>query len=794
MSPRPINFEGSRPQRPPPRALVAAAPAMPWLPQPRRASAAAAPLVGRRTSAALPPSPSASPERSLDLRAKVWSPLPHLHGDLALFFEACHSRLLLLESKLAKLERGTFRPRKHCAVPVVVLGELEGSWALPRVSRRRHFAAELYYAFEDRFDVPCAYQVISSAEHRAVRTSTDFISALRRPQRFPELKVRDVRSLPEEQQRELIHVFTEANERLEDELLSGRRLFEEDCEDEDNLPKMLRVAMAGQSFDWELGTLFEDLEDDELQDALCENIEEHFGLPSCYQVLQDENEYRLQTPEDFAEFLARQRPQLRVTDVRLAPGLAASTEPRVAARPSGDPGGSRPSGDSGQWEQLEGFGGDVAAGPAAELMQRPHGSTASERCSVLQRASVARQQLQRGLDARPSLFSALNESRLPGVDLRRRATIRKESRAASTAGDGEVKDMLPGPRASLLLAQQQDAAASVAPLGGATSDMARRVRELCAAPPLALAPLADGDVDVTALLRNGELEEALASLTETHRTDPSHARAALWRGAVELALGRPWDAMKRLDDALASKPPAALAALARALRGGALLVVGRIAEALVELNLVLAEDAVGRDVKAFAGALRGALFRSQGECARAIQDLDSVLAFQPDNTSALVDRGAARAALGRRHEALCDFTEALAIDPEDMAALSWVSLLRVQASDWDMAPGAVAEPPHMNFAPLLDVAVDAMVTEQTPTLDVTQGLSSTFDAMVGESRYLPAASHSGPLPMFSEPLSTQARCWNAHVPLSSRDCMGRPTHFFAVGARVHGQVPPMCFF
>lgn len=181
------------------------------------------------------------------------------------------------------------------------------------------------------------------------------------------------------------------------------------------------------------------------------------------------------------------------------------------------------------------------------------------------------------------------------------------------------------------------------------------------------------------------------------RSDPEAARdmAQRWRfegganpaehcAAVALIGLRQYaDAARRLEalgDAMAKAPPA-LRAEIRGQAGQAWILAGDTVRAHEMLTLALLDAPDDLDLLTDRAVAAGAL----GRPAEALADLDRVLAKEPDRADALTFRAAAKRALGRLDEALLDAERAVKLAPKSPDALLERGNILALAGDADRA-------------------------------------------------------------------------------------------------------------
>lgn len=124
--------------------------------------------------------------------------------------------------------------------------------------------------------------------------------------------------------------------------------------------------------------------------------------------------------------------------------------------------------------------------------------------------------------------------------------------------------------------------------------------------------------------------------------------------------GRPFEAMRTLDDAIRRYPADARL---HAVRGGLLLAEGKAAAALESLEMAhrLAPD----DAEILVN--RSQAYRAFSRLDEAMADLDRAVELDPDLLAARFNRGALRYARDDFHGALADFDQCVALDPHAAA-------------------------------------------------------------------------------------------------------------------------------
>jgi tetratricopeptide (TPR) repeat protein len=153
--------------------------------------------------------------------------------------------------------------------------------------------------------------------------------------------------------------------------------------------------------------------------------------------------------------------------------------------------------------------------------------------------------------------------------------------------------------------------------------------------------------------------EALAARSAA----PAAERAGLYAEAVQgwMLAGDPARAYAAATLGLSLTPEDVGLLLDRALAAGSL---GRYAEALADLDRVLAAD----PRRAEAWAFRAAALRRMDRAAEALAAADHALALDPDHPEALLERGILRQAAGDAAGARADWQRLIALAPQSAAA------------------------------------------------------------------------------------------------------------------------------
>ncbi len=187
-------------------------------------------------------------------------------------------------------------------------------------------------------------------------------------------------------------------------------------------------------------------------------------------------------------------------------------------------------------------------------------------------------------------------------------------------------------------------------------------------------------------VRRGDLEAARRALVAAHRAWPQDDEGLRDLGAIELALGRPGEAVERYAR-IVGRRPEDLAA--RRDLAGALVAAGRAEEAMAILARAAElhpEDADLWIECAHAALEAGAPDRAERAARAAIERLAS------DDGRGHAALGAALAALGRREAAAAAFDEALRRDPSDVRARQGRDTLRAAPAEAATAGRGLAAP------------------------------------------------------------------------------------------------------
>ncbi|MCU0971567.1 MAG: tetratricopeptide repeat protein, partial [Gammaproteobacteria bacterium] len=233
-------------------------------------------------------------------------------------------------------------------------------------------------------------------------------------------------------------------------------------------------------------------------------------------------------------------------------------------------------------------------------------------------------------------------------------------------------------------------------------------------------------------LQRGETRSAVIQLKNLLEREPTNLQARLLLGDVNVRLGDwagaekefrhakdlgvpPSEWKPRLGLALlmqgsfdalldeivvaGSEPPAEQAQLL-ALRGQALLGLGRRSEARAAFEQSLALDAKSERARLGSATLLIAEARRE----EGLRQIDALLADAPDNVSALLVRAEARRAEGKLEEAVADFGRVLEKEPANLQArigrvLAELALRRVEPAqkDLDALPPAMKDQPVARY-------------------------------------------------------------------------------------------------
>jgi tetratricopeptide (TPR) repeat protein len=161
--------------------------------------------------------------------------------------------------------------------------------------------------------------------------------------------------------------------------------------------------------------------------------------------------------------------------------------------------------------------------------------------------------------------------------------------------------------------------------------------------------------------QQGRSAEAIELIAAALKLNPQVADAWINLGNVQLAAGRPEEAVASYRKAVALGEAGILIPLA-----GALWSLGRQDEALDCLTQLLA--ARPGDIEVL--HQRGNMLRELKRFDQALADYDAVLVARPDLAETWTNRGATLSEMGRAHEALESLDRALLLQPGMVAALS----------------------------------------------------------------------------------------------------------------------------
>ncbi|MGH8219639.1 MAG: tetratricopeptide repeat protein [Steroidobacteraceae bacterium] len=161
-------------------------------------------------------------------------------------------------------------------------------------------------------------------------------------------------------------------------------------------------------------------------------------------------------------------------------------------------------------------------------------------------------------------------------------------------------------------------------------------------------------------------QEALAQLSEAIRLDP-HSPAVVSRAILYLSLGRFEPAVRDLDQAIADDRSDEIAYIDR----------GVAEEALGHLAMALEDYSRSIHIETTAAALvdRGSIYLRLGQPQNALADFDAALALEPDDLAALTGRADANYSPDERDPerlagSLSDFSRVIAASPKNAAAYS----------------------------------------------------------------------------------------------------------------------------
>lgn len=165
----------------------------------------------------------------------------------------------------------------------------------------------------------------------------------------------------------------------------------------------------------------------------------------------------------------------------------------------------------------------------------------------------------------------------------------------------------------------------------------------------------DTDLATPAELEEGRSETMLGALEQASAMDPDNAEIHASRARTLCEVGRHADALDALELARRLDPALDVSAV----RGMALLGLGRAGDALVELERAVEADAGD----AGAHADLGRALREVGRHAEALESFDRAISIDPDDASFHVHRGYALESMGRLSDSLTAFHRATRMDP-----------------------------------------------------------------------------------------------------------------------------------
>ena len=227
--------------------------------------------------------------------------------------------------------------------------------------------------------------------------------------------------------------------------------------------------------------------------------------------------------------------------------------------------------------------------------------------------------------------------------------------------------------------------------------------------------------------RPQEAIEALQHAIELHRPEQGMLHEALYlRGRAQQALGRPEEALASYRAALDAQP-----AFEEALVEAAPMLLAR---QRAEEVLALATAARAISPSPLFLMLQARALHALGRPAEAVASLDVVLAQDPDHVGALDSRGNLLLELGRAEDAVADFRRVLLIQPDDPATLANVAaalneLERPQEAIRLTAAAAVHHPQHAELQ--LNRAIAQLTTGDW--LAGWQGLEWRWHAWTGKA-------------------------------------------------------------
>lgn len=207
--------------------------------------------------------------------------------------------------------------------PLVKIDGIERAWRFPRPCTPYGLARRLCEDLAPSVGVPPSLLAIFAASGLLVRSSRELLAAIQR--RDEPLSIYNVLALPPGTLRQVASCMVECNSRLELELQEANRRipwnFESCAEGPHTAPEdtkyasMLRVVHRPHEYEMELGQDLDGLTEQEVCQALQENIQYRFGLPCDCQALCDDSG-PLISPVDFVRALRRDDPRIEVFDTR----------------------------------------------------------------------------------------------------------------------------------------------------------------------------------------------------------------------------------------------------------------------------------------------------------------------------------------------------------------------------------------------------------------------------------------------------------------------------------------------